>query len=358
MAIASSTALSPSMNAVLDETLHTLDADAAAVLRRLAESNVLEYVADRKFKSPSPTGMQIHLGEGIAGRVAAESPKLRCVSIEPGSEEDEVLSDLFPADHFSFCAAAPLFCSGDLMGVLEVFRHDEFSPDREWRDFLQTLAKHAGIAMHHIGLFEDLQQSHTELVRAYDETIEGWSKALELRDQETEGHTQRVTHGTLRLAAEWGIPEKRIVHIRRGALLHDIGKMGIPDRILRKEGELTDKEWEMMRKHPLIAYDMLSSIEYLKPALDIPYCHHERWDGTGYPRGLQAEEIPLAARLFAIVDVWDALSSDRPYRAPLPEEKVREHIRRGMGSHFDPRAANTFLRMDWDTLRDGVQPKW
>jgi HD-GYP domain-containing protein (c-di-GMP phosphodiesterase class II) len=139
--------------------------------------------------------------------------------------------------------------------------------------------------------------------------------------------------------------DEQLVHVRRGALLHDIGKMGVPDRILLKPGPLTDDEWTIMRQHPSFAYEMLAPIQYLRPALDIPYCHHEKWDGSGYPRGLKGEQIPLAARMFAVVDVWDALRSDRPYRRAWPVDRVREHIRDHAGSHFDPAAMAAFLQM-------------
>ena len=178
---------------------------------------------------------------------------------------------------------------------------------------------------------------------AYDATIEGWSRAMDLRDEETEGHTQRVTDLTLKLARLMGIRDDQLIHIRRGALLHDMGKLGIPDQILLKPGKLTDDEWVIMRKHPVYAYDMLSSIEYLRPALDIPYCHHEKWDGSGYPRGLKGEEIPLAARIFAVIDAWDALTSDRPYRKAWSREKTLAYIREQTGSHFDPQVVEVFL---------------
>lgn len=190
-----------------------------------------------------------------------------------------------------------------------------------------------------------LQQAHDDLAQAYESTIEGWSHALDLRDTETEGHTQRVTKLTLHLARELGICEEELVHIRRGALLHDIGKMGVPDQILRKPTTLTAEEWVVMRQHPIYAYDFLAPIAYLGPALAIPYCHHEKWDGTGYPRGLKGEEIPFAARLFALVDVWDALSSDRPYRRGWPRADVIAYIRAHAGSHFDPTLTDAFLRV-------------
>lgn len=190
-----------------------------------------------------------------------------------------------------------------------------------------------------------LSQSKLDLLQAYDSTLEGWSTALELRDRETEGHTRRVTDMTLRLARVIGIGDEDLVNYRRGALLHDIGKMGIPDSILQKPGQLTPDEWAIMRKHPLFAYHMLWPIEFLRPAIDIPYCHHERWDGTGYPRGLRGEAIPLAARIFAIVDVWDAMCSDRPYRTALPQEVACEYIFTASGNHFDPLIVDAFFDM-------------
>ena len=178
---------------------------------------------------------------------------------------------------------------------------------------------------------------------------------MDLRDKETEGHTQRVTEITIRLAKIMGISEEQIVHIRRGALLHDMGKLGVPDAILLKPGGLTDEEWDIMRKHPQFAYEMMQPIEYLLPALDIPYCHHEKWDGTGYPRGLKGEQIPLPARLFAIIDVWDALRSDRPYRKAWPKDKVIAYIREQSGKHFDPDVVEKFFQLMNDEGNSGQE---
>jgi PAS domain S-box-containing protein len=191
----------------------------------------------------------------------------------------------------------------------------------------------------------DIRQAHAELEEAYEATLEGWSKALGLRDQETESHTLRVTAMTLRLARVLGIPEEQIIHVKRGAVLHDIGKVGIPDSILLKPGPLNEYEWAVMRLHPGYAYQMLAPITYLRPALDIPYCHHERWDGNGYPRGLKGNAIPLAARIFAVVDVWDALSFDRPYRPAWSADKVLNYIRTSAGAHFDPQVVEAFLKL-------------
>ena len=191
----------------------------------------------------------------------------------------------------------------------------------------------------------NIEQAHQQLLAAYDATIEGWSRAMDLRDKETEGHTQRVTELTLQLARMMGMDEENLLHVKRGALLHDIGKLGVPDAVLFKADKLTDEEWEIMKKHPQYAHDMIASIDYLQPALDIPYCHHEKWDGSGYPCGLQGEEIPLVARIFAVVDVWDALRSDRPYRPAWDKEKTLAHIQDQAGKHFDPNIVQLFSRM-------------
>ena len=193
-------------------------------------------------------------------------------------------------------------------------------------------------------LAEDaLQHAHHSLQEAYDRTIEGWVHALDLRDKETEGHTQRVTSLTIKVAHALGFSEEEVVHMQRGVLLHDMGKLVIKDEILQKAGPLTEAEWVEMRKHPVYTYEMLSPIAYLQPALDIPYCHHERWDGSGYPRGLKGEEIPIAARLFSIIDVWDALGSDRPYRSHSSHEEVAAYLRKEAGRLFDPHLVELFL---------------
>jgi putative two-component system response regulator len=192
---------------------------------------------------------------------------------------------------------------------------------------------------------EKLQMAHERLLDAYDATIAGWSHAMDLRDHETEGHSFRVTGLTIDLARAYGIPEDALVHIRHGALLHDMGKLGVPDGILHKPDKLTEEEWVTMRKHPQFAYDMLYPIEYLRPSLDIPLCHHEKWDGSGYPKGLQGNQIPIAARMFAIVDVWDALTSDRPYRAAWNKEDALTYIREQSGKHFDPDIVELFFKI-------------
>ena len=232
------------------------------------------------------------------------------------------------------------------MGVLEIFHRSPLEPDPGWLDFLNTIAGQAAIALDNATLFDNLQRSNLDLMLAYDTTLEGWAKALELRDRETVGHSNRVVDLTLQLAGKMGKGKGELATIRRGALLHDIGKMGVPDAILQKPGPLTDEEWEIMKQHPVYAYEWLSPIRFLQNALEIPYSHHEKWDGSGYPQGLKGQEIPLSARIFAVVDVWDALNSDRPYRKAWSKEKIIEHIREQSGKHFDPKVVAAFLEQN------------
>jgi len=264
---------------------------------------------------------------------------------EARAEFPESTFENLAKESFAAYVGVPLIAKGQVKGVLEIFHRSPLDSDPQWLEFLETMASQAAIAIDNATLFNDLQRSNLELTLAYDTTLEGWAKALELRDEETEGHTRRVTEMTLELVQEMGINSGEIEHIRRGALLHDIGKMGIPDSILLKPGKLTEDEWEIMRQHPVFAYNFISQIEYLHPAVDIPYCHHEKWDGSGYPRGLKGEHIPLSARIFAVIDVWDALSSDRPYRKAWEQDRVKAHIKEEAGLHFDPAVVEKFLQM-------------
>jgi HD-GYP domain-containing protein (c-di-GMP phosphodiesterase class II) len=241
--------------------------------------------------------------------------------------------------------AVPLIAKGQMVGVLVVAHRRPYDPDEDWLGFLDVLAGQTAMAVDAGKSFEDVQRANLELGLAYDTTIEGWSNALDLRDRATSFHTRRVADMTVALARLAGMSPSELVHVRRGALLHDIGKMGVPDAILLKPGKLTDEEWKVMRQHPTIAHDLLAPIAYLRPALDIPWCHHERWDGTGYPRGLRGEQIPVAARLFAVVDTWDAMHSDRPYRRGQSEMKVRAELRRMAGTQHEPRAVDLFFAL-------------
>jgi len=240
----------------------------------------------------------------------------------------------------------PLKLKQELIGVLYVDNRAHAGIFKENDlELISAFADQAAVAIESARLFEDLQESHRELERAYQATLEGWVRALDMRDKETEGHTQRVTILTHRLARSMGVSDADMVHITRGALLHDIGKMAIPDGILLKPGQLTEEERELIKRHPVYAYEMLRPIDFLVPAIDIPYCHHEKWDGTGYPRGLKGEEIPFAARIFPIIDVWDALTSDRPYRKAMAHDEVRKLVQADSGKHFDPLVVEAFMNL-------------
>jgi PAS domain S-box-containing protein/putative nucleotidyltransferase with HDIG domain len=342
--IASIFDLNLSLAEILTHVTKELGIDAADILLLNSNSQILEYAAGRGFRTDAVKKSQVHLGEGGAGRAALERHLVKIQDL--GNEPDNVLlTTRLRGEGFVSYFCVPLIFKGKVNGVLEIFHRLALEPDPEWFDFLNTLAGQAAIAIENTSLFETLQRSNSDLFLAYDATIEGWSRALDLRDKETEGHTQRVTEMTVKLGRLFGLGEAELVHVRWGALLHDIGKMGVPDRILLKPGPLTDKEWLVMKKHPAMAFEMLSSIHYLQQALDIPYCHHEKWDGSGYPRGLIGTQIPLVARIFAVVDVWDALRSDRPYRPAWTKEKVRQHMRASSGTHFDPKVVDAFMQI-------------
>jgi PAS domain S-box-containing protein/putative nucleotidyltransferase with HDIG domain len=344
MAITGSLDLQLTLNVVLEQTTTQLGIDAASVLLLNPHSQTLTYAAGRGFRTDALQHTRLRLGEGFAGRAALERQFIHIPDLR-GRKTDFLRSPYFLAEGFVAYYVVPLIAKGKVKGVLEVFHRAPYEANDEWRAFLETLAGQAAITLDNAMLFNDLQRSNTDLTLAYDATIEGWSHALDLRDKETEGHTQRVTELTERLARTMELSEAELVHIRRGALLHDIGKMGVPDHILLKPDKLTDEEWALMRQHPQFAFDMLAPIAYLRQALDIPYCHHEKWDGSGYPRGLKGEQIPLAARIFAVIDVYDALTSDRPYRKAWSREKTLEHIKTNSGTHFDPKVVEAFISL-------------
>ena len=343
-AIGSSLDMRLSLEVLLSEVLSQLGVDATCVLLLDPHSQSLEFVAGKGFHGAAIRHSRMRLGEGLAGQVGLERKVLHLPDLAAANESFK-RSALLKDERFVEYFGVPLTAKGTLKGVLEIFHRSRLETDHDWLNYLETLGGQAAIAIDNAQLFEGVQRSNLELVTAYDATIAGWSRAMDLRDKETEGHTQRVTDLTLRLAERMGFTQQELVHIRRGALLHDIGKLGVPDHILLKAGPLTPEEWEIMRQHPAYAFDMLLPIAYLRPALDIPYSHHEKWDGSGYPRGLKGEQIPLAARIFAVVDVWDALRSDRPYRASWSAERTRAHILEQSGSHFDPQVVAEFVSL-------------
>jgi PAS domain S-box-containing protein len=369
-AISSSLDLKVVLNVLLTQITGQPGVDAADVLLFHPQTRTLEYAAGRGFYTTALQHTRLRLGEGPAGQAALEQrtvsiSDLRSQVLRPGSvqvadlesgprPEMPNLQSQIPgpgqvsnlkSEGFTAYYGVPLISKGQAQGVLEIYQREPKAHDPHWLEFLEAVAAQAAIAIDNATLLDRLQRSNLELALAYDVTLEGWSRALELRDAETEGHTRRVTEMALRLARAMGLNGSTLAHIRRGALLHDIGKLGVPDSVLLKPGELDDEEWDIIRLHPVHAHRLLSPIAYLRPALDIPYCHHERWDGTGYPQGLKGEQIPLPARIFAVVDVYDALRSDRPYRPAWPEEEVRAYIRAQAGKHFDPEVVEVFMRI-------------
>jgi PAS domain S-box-containing protein len=342
--IASSLNLRIILQVLLEHVTTQLNVDAVAVLLLDSSINELEFSAGRGFYGKEITQLRKRIGEDYAGKVVLERKMVKVPDIANANPPFQQLKPI-NAEGFVSYFVIPLIAKGKVNGVLEVFNRTRMDPDDEWFDFFETLAGQTAIAIDNTQLFQDLQRTNTELMLAYDATIDGWSGALDLRDKETEGHTIRVTEMTLELAREFGIKDTELMQMRRGAMLHDIGKMGVPDSILLKPGPLTDDEWQIMRMHPIYAYNLLSPITFLNQALDIPYCHHEKWDGTGYPRGLAGEQIPLAARIFAIVDVWDAITNERPYRPAWPKEKAMEYIQEQVGKYFDPKIAESFIKI-------------
>jgi PAS domain S-box-containing protein len=352
LAITSSLDLRLTLDVFLDQVLQQLAVDAADVWLLDPASQTLTFAAGRGFRAAPGEPARLGLGAGRAGRAVVERRTITAHG--PGADTPAAggrspRTGRLEPEGFLAYYGVPLIAKGQALGVLELFHRAPLNPAPEWLEFLEALAGQAAIAVENATLFDTLQRSHRHLLQAYDETIEGWSRALDLRDHETEGHSQRVTDLTLRMARLAGVDAERLQTLRFGALLHDIGKLGVPDAILLKPGPLSEDEWKVMRRHPALAHQMLSPIEFLRDALEIPFCHHEKWDGTGYPRGLKGEAIPLAARLFAVVDVWDALRSDRPYRPAWTAERARAEILALAGSHFEGKAVELFEKVmgDW-----------
>ncbi|HZM24155.1 MAG TPA: GAF domain-containing protein [Anaerolineales bacterium] len=342
-AIASSFDLRLTLNILMDQTIKHLNVNAIDIGLYHQELQSITYIGGSGFQSSSASRVQTRIGEGLAGQVIIKQKPFHLTDLQNSPEIKN--EPLLKREGFVTYIGIPLIVKGQIKGVFEVFHRTPLLPTADWMEFLHTLAGQAAIAIDNSQLFENLQRSNQELIQAYDTTLEGWARALELRDRETEGHTRRVTDLTLRLAKYIGINDTEMINIHRGVLLHDIGKMGVPDQILKKSGPLNEGEWSEMRQHPVYAHNLLSPILFLRGALDIPYCHHEHWDGSGYPRGLKGEQIPHAARIFSVVDIWDALLSDRPYRKAWPQEEVTQYLKDIAGTLLDPTVVEVFLKM-------------
>jgi putative nucleotidyltransferase with HDIG domain len=331
------------LTTVLNEVMDTIIALTGAergFLMLCNEDGQLEYRTARKMNREELDPDESRVSTTIANRVSLSAKAILTTNAQEDprfGRQDSVL-----IHNLRSILCVPLKVKGAVTGVVYA---DNRARDNAFTQqdlgIVTAFANQAAVAIDNASLFAESQ-------RAYDVTLEGWGRALELRDRETQGHTRRVTSLTMRLAKALGIRGDDLDDIRRGAVLHDIGKMGIPDHILLKPGPLTEQERAIMERHPVLAYEMLHPIEKLQTALDIPHRHHEKWDGTGYPDGLQGQEIPLAARIFAVADVWDALCSGRPYHDPWPAYEARIYIQDQAGKHFDPQVVQTFLQLDVD----------
>ncbi|MEW5828775.1 MAG: HD domain-containing phosphohydrolase [Chloroflexota bacterium] len=330
------------------ETLELLNgvtgADASTVLRYNPASRRLDLLAARGLGAYAQSKIYLYPDDGLAGQ-AAES--LQAVWIEDLRHSQQPIWHVrFLSDEgFRGYLALPLVCNDTLQGVVEMLWRDERPVDPRMLDGFSQSAEIISYSLERTSILEDLQRRNDELSSTCNATIEGLSRALELRDLETEGHTRRVSELTLRLAVKMGVPPEQHEILQQGALLHDIGKLGIPDAILLKPGSLTAQEWKVMQQHPLYAYSILAPIVSLRESLDIPLYHHERWDGSGYPYGLAGDQIPLSAQLFAVVDVYDALTSDRPYRAAWPRSQAIAYLREQAGIQFSPLVVKHFLEL-------------
>lgn len=346
------------LNDVMDTVIRLMQAERGMIMLRNDKGEFLSRAA-RGMDQVNLEGEDFAVSQTIVNRVAESGEGILTTNAQEDPRFEKQLSVVEHNLRSIICV--PLKLKDEIIGVIFVdsrMRSGLFGKND--LDLLSAFANQAAVAIDNARLFEELEQANRELrvayeeleqandelTVAYNETIKGWALALELRDHETEGHTQRVTKLTLRLARKLGVPEDEIEHIRRGALLHDIGKLAIPDRVLLKPGGFNLTERKFMELHTEIARDMLEKIEFLHPAIDIPLYHHEKWDGSGYPKNLRGENIPFAARIFAVADVWDALTSKRPYRNPLKPEDVRKIIRENSGKHFDPKVVEAFLALD------------
>ncbi len=349
VAITGSLDVQRTVEIALDHILTQPDVDAVAVLKFDPANEALTIVASKGLPESAITRTPFPAFEGLAGSAVLDQ---RLISVSDLSRQGRYFgrAQHFAEAQFVGYHGVPLIAHGQVQGILEILQRAPVAPTPAWFEFVQTLGDRLAVAMNHAALFSGLQRSNQDLSDAHEALLEGWARALELRDDDTQGHSQRVTSMALELAQSFTIVGEDLIQFRRGALLHDIGKIGIPDRILLKPGPLTDTEWAVMRRHPVYAYELLRSIPFLRMALDIPHFHHEKWDGSGYPQGLSGDAIPLAARIFAVVDVWDALTSNRPYRSAWSHERAEAYLREQSGHHFDPRVVSTFLSLVADDV--------
>jgi PAS domain S-box-containing protein len=344
MAISSSFKSELVMEILLEQLTSQLKIHAADILIFHPAMQGFRFFCGRGFYAMPSSSEYIRLADSYAGRAAQERRMIKVPRLDEKTDQPKIFPRIAKEGFVSY-ACLPLIAKGQIKGVMEVCQRDILELGPEEDSFLEMLAGQAAIAVDNAEMFGNLQSSHDELQLAFNSTLAGWARALELRDREVEGETQRTADQAMRLAQMLGESDEDLTHLYRGAILHDIGMMSVPDDILLKHGPLTDEEWTIVRKHPQVAFDILSPVLFLRPALDIPHTHHEKWDGSGYPRGIKGEHIPLAGRIFAVVDVWNALRSDRPYRKAWKDAEADEYIRNQSGKQFDPAIVQAFFRL-------------
>ena len=333
--LSSTLELSQVLDLIIAKAVEMLEAEAGSILLYNKEKDCLYFSASTSADSEMLAEIPVPLTDSLAGAIFAKNLPLVVNNVDKDIRHNSSVAAQINFRTHSLLGV-PMRIQNRAMGVLEALNKKQGTFTAEDVKILTAIASQAAVAIENAQLVQALQES-------YESTLEGWAAALDLRDKETEGHSQRVTALAVQLAQEIGVSKDALTYLRQGALLHDIGKMAVPDSILHKNGPLTEQEKAIMRQHPINAYNMLYPIAYLRFALDIPFCHHERWDGSGYPRGLKGEEIPLAARIFTIIDVWDALRSNRPYRKAWPVRKTIAYIQKQAGKSFDPKIVKSFV---------------
>ncbi|MBI5825478.1 MAG: GAF domain-containing protein [Chloroflexi bacterium] len=331
----STLALGQVLDLIMAKAVEMLECEAGSILLYNKEKDCLYFSASTSADINKLAEIPVPLTDSLAGTIFSKNIPLIVNNVNHDVRHNTAVAAQANF-HTNSLLGVPMRIQNRVTGVLEALNKKQGAFTEEDVKILTAIASQAAVAIENAQLVEALQ-------RSYDSTLEGWAAALDLRDKETEGHSQRVTVLTIQLAQEIGVSQEALIYLRQGALLHDIGKMAVPDKILHKHGPLTKRESAIMRQHPINAYKMLYPIAYLRPALDIPYCHHEKWDGSGYPRGLKGEEIPLHARIFTIVDVWDALRSNRPYRKAWSQKKTITYIQEQAGKSFEPGIVKSFM---------------
>ena len=342
LAVSASLSISITLDLILNQIVSQIGIRAADVLLYNPQSHWLEYGAGRGFRGDKVRRTRFRLGQSLPGRAVLERSPVSKKNIK--LDFDFIQKHFLEDEKFTTYFAIPLVTKGQIKGVLELFHDELLSSDLELRDFFESLAAQAAIAMDNSDLFLDLKRSNLEITHAYDAVIERWAFSVEERQHGNENHGRRTTETTMILARALDVNDAQLIHIRRGALLHDIGTISVPESVLNKPGAFTKEETQIIQRHPIEAQKLLSHIDFLAPAMDIPFYHHERWDGTGYPHGLLGEQIPLAARIFAVADVWDALTTDKIYRKKWPLDDAIQYIQKNSGTQFDPAVVSVFMR--------------